>query len=87
LNNPLPVYPPLSKRLGEQGQVLVKVLISAQGYAQQAAIAQSSGFKRLDEAALNAVHSWRFVPGKRGGVPEAMWFNVPVEFGLKQSGR
>ena len=83
LNNPLPVYPPLSKRLGEQGQVLVKVLISAQGHAQQAAIAQSSGFKRLDDAALNAVQSWRFVPGKRGGVPQAMWFNVPVEFGLR----
>ena len=85
LNNPPPPYPALSQRLGEEGRVLVKVLISAQGRAQQVSLAQSSGFKRLDEAALNAVQSWRFVPGKRGSVPEAMWFNVPVEFGLQSS--
>ncbi|MDP3137817.1 MAG: energy transducer TonB, partial [Burkholderiaceae bacterium] len=52
--------------------------------AKEARVTRSSGFERLDQAALNAVlRDWRFVPGKRGGVPEAMWFNVPINFVLE----
>jgi protein TonB len=83
LRNPKPVYPALSKRLGEQGKVVIRVLIGADGSAQKAEVQQSSGFERLDQAALQTVLSWRFVPGKRGGVPEAMWFNVPINFLLE----
>lgn len=83
LNNPKPAYPPLSKRLGEQGKVVVRVFIAADGTAQQAQIHQSSGFDRLDQAALTTVLKWRYVPGKRAGVPEAMWFNVPINFVLE----
>jgi protein TonB len=83
LRNPKPVYPALSKRLGEQGKVVIRVLIGADGSAQKAEIQQSSGFDRLDQAALNTVLGWRFVPGKRGGVPEAMWFSVPINFLLE----
>ncbi|MDB5857961.1 MAG: energy transducer TonB [Ramlibacter sp.] len=83
LQNPKPPYPPVSKRLGEQGKVLVRVLIGADGKAQQADIRQSSGYDRLDQAAVNAVLKWRYVPGKRGGVAEAMWFNVPINFVLE----
>ena len=82
LRNPKPPYPPLSKRLGEQGQVLVRVLIGADGVAQQAEIKQSSGFERLDQAALAATMRWRYLPGRRAGVPEAMWFTAPITFAL-----
>ena len=83
LQNPKPAYPPLSKRLGEQGKVIVRVLIGADGVPQKAEIRQSSGFDRLDQAALNTALKWRYVPGKRGGVAEDMWFNVPINFVLE----
>lgn len=83
LQNPKLVYPPLSKRLGEQGKVMVRVLIAADGTVQSATLAQSSGFTRLDESAMAAVLKWRFVPGKRNGVAEAMWHQIPVNFVLE----
>jgi len=83
LDNPRPEYPRLSRRLGEQGRVVLRVLIEMDGSASRAELASSSGFSRLDEAARLAVLRWRYVPGKRGGRPEAMWFNVPVNFVLE----
>lgn len=83
LQNPKPAYPSLSKRLGEQGKVLVRVYISANGAVDKGEIKQSSGYDRLDQAALNAVLRWRFVPGKRAGVPEAMWHTIPINFVLE----
>ncbi len=83
LQNPSPAYPAASRRLGEQGKVLVRVLIGVDGTAQKAEIRQSSGFDRLDKAALDTVQRWRYVPGKRGGVAEAMWFTVPINFVLE----
>ena len=80
LNNPKPPYPALSRRLGEQGKVVIRVLIDADGKAQQAQVHSSSGFDRLDQAGLQTVLKWQFEPGKRGGIPEAMWFNVPLIF-------
>ncbi len=77
-----PVYPAMSKRMGEQGRVVLRVLIGADGVPQQAEVQQSSGHGRLDRAAAEAVMRWRYVPGKRGGVPETMWFQVPIEFKL-----
>jgi protein TonB len=82
LNNPRPAYPPLSKRLGEQGKVIVRVFIDTTGMATQAEIRRSSGYERLDQTALQTVMRWRYVPGKRNGVPEAMWFNIPIDFVL-----
>ena len=83
LNNPKPAYPALSRRLGEQGRAVVRVLIGADGLPQKAELHTSSGFERLDRAALDTVMRWRYVPGKRGDVPEAMWFNVPLNFVLE----
>jgi len=83
LHNPKPVYPPMSKRLGEQGRVIVRVFIGVDGVAQKAEIRQSSGFDRLDQAALATAQRWRYVPGKRGGVSEAMWSSVPINFVLE----
>jgi protein TonB len=83
LHNPKPEYPRLSKQRGEQGKVVVNVFIGADGNAQKAEIRSSSGFERLDQAALATARAWRYVPGKRGGVPEAMWFSVPINFVLE----
>ena len=83
LNNPKPRYPPISKRMGEQGKVLIRTLIGADGAAQEASILKSSGFERLDQTALETALKWRYVPGKRTGIAEAMWFNVPFTFVLE----
>lgn len=83
LQNPKPAYPAISKRLGEQGKVVVRILIGTDGTAQKAEILQSSNFERLDQAALSTVLRWRYVPGKRGGIPEPMWFNIPINFVLE----
>jgi len=85
LNNPRPVYPRLSRRLGEQGKVLLRVFVSADGRAEDVRLHQSSGHKRLDEAARDAVSHWRFVPAKRGDEAVAGWFIVPIEFKLEDA--
>ena len=82
LNNPPPAYPRMSRRMGEQGTVLVRVFINAEGRAEKADIRTSSGYPRLDDAALETVQRWRYVPGQRAGQAEAMWFNVPIRFVL-----
>ena len=82
LHNPPPAYPRMSRRMGEQGTVLLRVFINAEGRAEKAEIRSSSGYPRLDEAALETVQRWRYVPGQRAGQPEAMWFNVPIRFVL-----
>lgn len=83
LQNPRPVYPPMSKRLGEQGQAIHSVLIGTDGLPQGARLIKSSGFDRLDQAAYNAVMSWRYVPGKRNGLATAMSYNAPITWVLE----
>lgn len=83
LQNPAPAYPAVSKRMGEQGKVVLRVLIGADGLPQQVQLQQSSGYDRLDRQAQDVVLRWRFVPGKRNGVPEAMWNLVPINFVLE----
>ena len=68
-NNPKPSYPAISKRMGEQGKVVLRVLIGTDGAPQKVEINKSSGYERLDRQAQEAVMRWRFVPGKRNGVP------------------
>lgn len=82
LNNPRPPYPASSKRLGETGTVLLRVLVDANGSAERVAVKKSSGFDALDNSALETVQRWRFVPGKRKGIPTAMEYTVPVAFRL-----
>lgn len=82
LNNPAPAYPAISRRLNEQGLVVLRVLIGTDGLPQQVEVKQSSGFERLDQAAVKTVTRWRFVPGTKNGVPEAMWHLQPINFVL-----
>ena len=83
LRNPKPSYPNLSRRLSEQGTVLLRVFVTIAGDAGKIELKESSGFPRLDHAALDAVHSWKFVPAKRGEQPVGAWVVVPIKFSLK----
>jgi periplasmic protein TonB len=83
LNNPTPVYPPLSRRMGEQGLVLLRVFVTAHGDPNAVELKTGSGFARLDRAAQEAVKQWKFVPAKRGEQAVDAWVVVPIRFSLK----
>lgn len=83
LKNPPPVYPALSRRLGEQGHVMLRALVRADGLPETIAIHHSSGSSRLDRAALEAVRRWRFVPARRGDTPVAAPVLIPISFILQ----
>jgi TonB family C-terminal domain len=83
LDNPPPAYPPLSRRLGEQGRVLVRVFVEPGGSPAQVELRASSGHRRLDAAAVAAVRRWRFVPARRGAEPVGAWVLVPITFNLR----
>ncbi|MES2502914.1 MAG: energy transducer TonB [Pseudomonadota bacterium] len=82
LNNPAPDYPATSRRLGEEGRVLMKVLVSADGKAEDVQIEKSSGSERLDDAAIIAVKRWRFIPAKKNNQAMSAYVIVPVKFSL-----
>lgn len=80
LHNPAPAYPSQSRRLKEEGTVLLLVRVSAEGTPLSVEIRNSSGFERLDEAGLQAVRQWRFVPAKRGSDNVVASVLVPIQF-------
>jgi protein TonB len=80
LNNPKPAYPAVSLRLGEAGRVVLSVLVSASGAAEQVSVRTSSGYERLDQAALKAVKKWKFIPARRGDQAVAAQVLVPIMF-------
>ena len=83
LHNPAPPYPPASRRLGEQGRVVLRVRVSADGQPEQVDVRTSSGSPRLDTVALDTVRRWKFVPAKQGDRPIAAWVLVPISFRLE----
>ncbi len=83
LQNPPPDYPSLSRRLGEEGRVLLRVLISPEGLPRDIQLQTSTGYPRLDQAALQTVRRWRFVPAMRGDEALAAWVLVPIRFNLE----
>lgn len=85
LNNPGPHYPSSSIRMHEQGTVMLLVLVNAQGRAEKVTVDTSSGYSRLDEAAVEVVRlRWRFVAAKQGDQAVAAWVKVPITFELKK---
>ena len=84
LNNPAPPYPPLSRRMGEEGKVALRVSVNPQGAADSVEVKTSSGSTRLDEAAVNTVKRWKFIPAKRGESAIQSWVLVPIIFKLEQ---
>ncbi len=83
LRNPAPAYPPVARRSGEHGTVMLKVLVNPEGAPLRIELDQSSGSKSLDGAALEAVKGWRFVPARRGAQNIEGWVRVPVVFKLE----
>lgn len=78
-----PRYPPLSRRLGEEGTSLLRVELDEQGNIGAARITSSSGFARLDAAALAAVRTWRCNPATRNGQPVRATALQPFKFVLQ----
>lgn len=83
LNNPPPAYPPISRQLGEQGKVYLRVLVNVEGNVDQVTLRKTSGHERLDAAAQETVKKWRFVPAKRAEQAVAAWVVVPISFSLE----
>jgi protein TonB len=78
-----PEYPPSSRRAGEAGTVILEVYVLENGRVGEAKVKQSSGYPRLDEAAVREVkRSWRLVPGTENGKPVPMWGQFAVTFKL-----
>lgn len=84
LNNPRPTYPAMSRRLGEEGRVEVEVQVQPDGLPSKVSLKRSSGYARLDDAALEAIKRWKFIPAKRFGEPVAASVIVPMPFVLEK---
>lgn len=83
--NSQPPYPAISKRLGEEGVVTLQLYVSENGRVTEAKVQKSSGFPRLDEAAVReARRNWRFIPAKKGTESIAAWMSINVRFELKR---
>lgn len=85
LNNPLPAYPMVARRMGWQGRVVLNVEVLESGLPGQIKLHQSSGRDVLDNAAMQAVRGWRFVPARQNGQAVAKSFLVPIPFILKEN--
>jgi len=77
-----PHYPEQAIRRNQQGTVLVRANVSAQGDVTKAWVFHSSGYRLLDAAALSAVKRWTFMPAVRGGLAIMSRVQVPVDFNL-----
>ena len=80
LHAPEPPYPARAKRLGWQGEVLLRIHVGADGAPREVRIVRSSGHRRLDQAAVAAVRRWRFEPALRDGRAVPGEVQVPVAF-------
>ncbi len=85
LNNPRPAYPMVARRMGWQGRVILSVEVLADGACGVVSVLHSSGHEVLDNAAMNTVKSWRFVPARRAGRVVTQWFKVPIVFSLEDN--
>lgn len=83
LDNPAPPYPSISRRLGEQGRVMLRVQVTPGGAAKNVVLHKTSGYDRLDRIALETVKRWKFVPARQGDKPVEAWVIVPIQFNLK----
>lgn len=85
LRNPPPRYPLAARRNGEQGTVTLRVLVDREGMPASVAVEKTSGYAPLDNAAREAVRSWRFAPARRGNQAVEAWVLVPVVFRLEDA--
>jgi len=78
-----PDYPPASRRAGEQGTAVFSVLVDSSGHPQEVKVQTSSGYDRLDRAAMEAIRRWVFNPAVRDSRKIAAWTSVRVKFQLR----
>jgi periplasmic protein TonB len=79
-----PDYPMEARHFGEQGRLLLAILVGTDGRVLDAKATESSGSERLDQAAIKeARQHWRLRPATRNGVPFEQWLTVPVVFRLE----
>jgi len=81
--NPAPTYPARALRQRVEGTVLLAVQVLASGQTGEIKLESSSGSALLDEAAINTVRTWQFVPAVLNGKPVAQWINVPITFQIQ----
>lgn len=77
-----PAYPPLARRLGIEGTVVVRALVEGPGQPAEVTLWRSSGESVLDRSALAAVRGWRFRPMTQGGATVAAWVEIPITFAI-----
>jgi protein TonB len=80
---PNPIYPARSRKAGEQGNAVVRVLVDVTGRPAQVSLQTSSGHPELDQSALSAVRAAQFRPYAEGGLTQAVWVLVPINFVLR----
>jgi protein TonB len=80
---PNPIYPARSRKAGEQGNVMVRVLVDVTGRPAQVSLQTSSGHPELDQSAISAVRAAQFRPYAEGGLAQAVWVLVPINFVLR----
>jgi len=85
LHNPAPDYPLAARRSGQEGTVVLRVLVSADGLPEQVGIHRSSGSTILDQAAATAIRQWHFVPARQGAGNVAAWVTIPMTFRLEEN--
>ncbi|MEQ9449573.1 MAG: energy transducer TonB [Rhodospirillaceae bacterium] len=79
-----PEYPTMSRRLGEEGEVVLLLTVDESGRITEASVEESSGFERLDEAAVReALRRWRLIPGTVNGQPSTMQHRIRVTFQIE----
>jgi len=83
--NRKPPYPRISLSNGDEGTVVLRVLVTAEGTAGAVQVRTSSGFPLLDESARKTVMTWRFKPATVDGKPVAEWYEVPIPFKLQDN--
>jgi protein TonB len=85
LQAPRPDYPVISRDLGEQGVVMLRLAIDADGTLLRTELQKSSGFTRLDRAARDGVTRWQFQAAQENGRPVAAQLVLPVRFSLDEN--
>ena len=79
-----PPYPPLARRRGYHGRLLIKLLVSPLGKVDRVVLVKSSGYSILDRVAVKTLKKWRFRPAMKNGRPISFWVEVPVVFDLRE---
>jgi TonB family protein len=84
LNNPKPPYPLISRRLNEEGKVVLNVCVSLSGLVENLKLEKTSGYRRLDDIAIETVKKWKFIPAKIKDRDTNACYLLPVQFILRK---